>query len=98
MELPRGDVTSDVWCGAALRERTVSDRDNCKPFANGGDVTGPHRNGLDDTTARRFVGRSARDRAGWVQTDGSRRSSSPPSDTAKPWVLQRSRAPLGPSC
>ena len=40
-----------MWCRAALREGTVADRENCKPFANGGHATGPHRIGLDEPTA-----------------------------------------------
>ena len=58
-----------------------SDERNCKPFANGSDVTGLHRTGLDETATRRFVDRSPLDRTDWVWMDGSRVSSSPPSDT-----------------
>ena len=45
---------------------------NCKPFANGSDISGPYGTGLDATAIVRFVERTPQNRAGWVQMDGSR--------------------------
>ena len=65
-------------------QQTQSSHD-CKPFASGINITGPRRTGLDETTAGGFVDRTPQNHAGWVQTDGSRVSSSPPSDTRNRW-------------
>ena len=69
----------------ALRRESSDERwndwGNCKPFANGSDITGPHGTGLDERTVGGFVDKRPLDLTESVQMDGSRVSSSPPSDT-----------------
>ena len=102
LEFPRfvGQVArrwepSSVVAPLGVEPRSLDDGVNCKPFANGSDITGPHGTRLDETATRRFVERSPLDRPGSVQADGSRMSSSPPSDTRNRWYCNALGASSG---